>query len=64
MRYANNSQYKSDKMIRKEAYVTQPVLDELKRIIVASEVEFAFSCGIIRSPQALNWRRCTDFQRG
>lgn len=38
LRYANNSNYKNDTMIRKEVYVTQPVLDELKRIVQDSEV--------------------------
>eukprot|EP01025_Chloroclados_australasicus_P051834 TRINITY_DN603_c0_g1_i1.p1 TRINITY_DN603_c0_g1~~TRINITY_DN603_c0_g1_i1.p1 ORF type:complete len:176 (+),score=7.74 TRINITY_DN603_c0_g1_i1:80-529(+) len=31
--YENNSQYKNDRMIRKELYVTQAVLDELAKII-------------------------------
>ena len=39
LRYANNSNYKNDTMIRKEAYVHQAVMDELKRIIEDSEVE-------------------------
>mmetsp|Transcript_25031 Transcript_25031/g.35121 ORF Transcript_25031/g.35121 Transcript_25031/m.35121 type:complete len:153 (-) Transcript_25031:2-460(-) len=38
MRYANNSNYKKDKMIKKELYVSQSVLGELKRIIQDSEV--------------------------
>lgn len=38
LRYANNSQYKNDTMIRKECFVSQAVLDELKRIIEDSEV--------------------------
>ncbi|KAK2079161.1 hypothetical protein QBZ16_002852 [Prototheca wickerhamii] len=38
LRYANNSNYKNDTMIRKEVYVTQPVLDELKRIVQDSEI--------------------------
>ncbi|VDN24467.1 unnamed protein product, partial [Gongylonema pulchrum] len=38
MRYANNSQYKNDTLIRKEAYVGKIVLDELKRIIDDSEI--------------------------
>ena len=38
LRYANNSNYKNDTMIRKEAFVSQAVLDELKRIIEDSEV--------------------------
>ena len=37
-RYANNSNYKQDTMIRKEGFVGQEVLDELKRIIEDAEV--------------------------
>merc|ERR1712142_578899 len=36
--YANNSNYKNDTMIRKEAYVNKAVLEELKRIIEDSEI--------------------------
>ncbi|VDQ01784.1 unnamed protein product [Trichobilharzia regenti] len=32
LRYANNSNYKNDTMIRKEAYVSKSVMEELKRI--------------------------------
>eukprot|EP00803_Ostreobium_quekettii_P006740 evm.model.scf_462.2 EVM.evm.TU.scf_462.2 scf_462:8629-11268(-) len=38
LRYANNSQYKNDRMIRKEAFVSQLVIDELKRMIEKSEI--------------------------
>ncbi|KOB59521.1 hypothetical protein PFHG_01283 [Plasmodium falciparum HB3] len=38
LRYANNSNYKNDKIIRKEAYVSKSVLKELKRIIEESEI--------------------------
>ena len=38
LRYANNSNYKNDTMIRKEVFVSQPVLDELKRVIDDTEV--------------------------
>lgn len=38
LRYANNSNYKNDTMIRKEAYVHNSVMDELKRVIVDSEI--------------------------
>jgi len=38
LRYANNSNYKNDTMIRKEAHVSRLVLDELKRIIEDSEI--------------------------
>ena len=38
LRYANNSNYKNDTMIRKEMYVSPIVLNELKRIVEDSEV--------------------------
>ncbi|XP_039099173.1 protein mago nashi homolog [Hyaena hyaena] len=38
LRYANNSNYKDDVMIRKEAYVHKSVMEELKRIIEDSEI--------------------------
>jgi len=38
LRYANNSNYKNDTMIRKEVYVTQAVLDEVRRIIEDAEI--------------------------
>jgi len=38
LRYANNSNYKNDTMIRKEAYVSPPVLYELKRIVDDAEI--------------------------
>ena len=38
LRYANNSNYKNDTMIRKEAYVHRAVMDELRRIIEDSEI--------------------------
>ena len=38
MRYANNSNYKNDTMIRKEVYVSKTVVNELKRILEDSEV--------------------------
>jgi hypothetical protein len=44
MRYANNSNYKNDTMIKKEAFVGPAVLAELKRIIDDSEVSRVGSC--------------------
>ena len=38
MRYANNSNYKNDVMIRKEVVVSPAVVAELKRIIEDSEI--------------------------
>ena len=38
LRYANNSNYKGDNMIRKEAYVSEAVLAEARRIVEDSEV--------------------------
>merc|ERR1712168_878055 len=38
LRYANNSNYKNDTMIRKEVYCHKAVTEELKRIIDDSEI--------------------------
>ena len=38
LRYANNSNYKNDVMIRKEMTVNLPVLEELKRIVEESDI--------------------------
>ncbi|KAI3389495.1 hypothetical protein SNEBB_003674 [Seison nebaliae] len=38
MRYANNSNYKNDTLIRKEVYVTPLIMDELKRIVTESDI--------------------------
>ncbi|KAL8091976.1 hypothetical protein AgCh_034310 [Apium graveolens] len=38
LRYANNSNYKNDTMIRKEVFLTPSVLRECRRIISQSEV--------------------------
>jgi len=38
LRYANNSNYKNDTLIRKECYVGKAVMEELKRIIDDSEI--------------------------
>uniref|UniRef100_A0A6B2LP52 Mago nashi protein n=1 Tax=Arcella intermedia TaxID=1963864 RepID=A0A6B2LP52_9EUKA len=38
LRYANNSRYKNETLIRKEVYVSQAVRNELKRIITESEI--------------------------
>ncbi|RRT43922.1 hypothetical protein BHM03_00060791, partial [Ensete ventricosum] len=38
LRYANNSNYKNDTMIRKEVFVSPAVLRECRRIIADSEV--------------------------
>lgn len=37
-RYANNSNYKNDTMIRKEVYVSQTVLNELKRMVEDTDI--------------------------
>lgn len=49
LRYANNSNYKNDTMIRKEVFLTPSVLKECRRIISHSEVLFSllFSFEII-----------------
>merc|ERR1712243_126120 len=38
LRYANNSNYKNDTMIRKEAFVHSKVINELRRIVEDSEI--------------------------
>eukprot|EP01137_Pigoraptor_chileana_P035332 Opistho-2@29174 len=38
LRYANNSNYKNDTIIRKEVYVDKSVMQEVKRIIEDSEI--------------------------
>merc|ERR1712042_429382 len=38
LRYANNSNYKNDTMIRKECYVHKAVLEELQRIVEESDI--------------------------
>ena len=38
MRYANNSNYKNDTMIRKEVFISKSVVQELKRMIEDSEI--------------------------
>jgi hypothetical protein len=43
LRYANNSNYKNDTMIRKEVFLTQAALRECRRIISDSEVAFMAS---------------------
>ncbi|RWW69689.1 hypothetical protein BHE74_00022696 [Ensete ventricosum] len=42
LRYANNSNYKNDTMIRKEVFVCPAVLRECRRIIADSEVPLPF----------------------
>eukprot|EP00898_Chlorokybus_atmophyticus_P006698 jgi/Chlat1/7029/Chrsp56S06697 len=38
LRYANNSNYKNDTMIRKEVYVSEAVVNECRRIVKESEI--------------------------
>ncbi|KAL7424368.1 Protein mago nashi 2 [Cryptotrichosporon argae] len=38
LRYANNSNYRNDSLIRKEMYVSPAVVEELKRIVRESEI--------------------------
>lgn len=49
LRYANNSKYKNDVMIRKEVVTSKLVLKELKRIIEDSEILKYASCAPHRS---------------
>ena len=39
LRYANNSNYKNDQMIRKEVYVGPEIMAEVKRIIAEAEID-------------------------
>jgi len=57
LRYANNSNYKNDTMIRKEVFVSPSVLREARRIIQESDVSpptplaiLVLSLGPIHSP--------------
>eukprot|EP01134_Creolimax_fragrantissima_P005430 CFRG5430T1 len=38
LRYANNSNYKNDIMIRKEVFVSDTIVEELKRIVEDSDI--------------------------
>ena len=38
LRYANNSNYRDDSMIRKEVFVSPAVVEEMKRIIIDSKI--------------------------
>jgi protein mago nashi len=38
LRYANNSNYKHDEMIRREVYLSPAVVEEMRRIITESEI--------------------------
>ena len=52
MRYANNSNYKNDTMIRKEVQVSKTVLVELRRILEDSEVSLQHASP---SPAVMPW---------
>ncbi|KAH8917132.1 Mago nashi protein, partial [Atractiella rhizophila] len=38
LRYANNSNYRNDSLIRKELYLSPLAVEELKRIVLESEI--------------------------
>lgn len=38
LRYANNSNYKKDSMIRKNTYVSKAVMEEVKKIVLDSDI--------------------------
>eukprot|EP01113_Clastostelium_recurvatum_P038255 TRINITY_DN5700_c0_g1_i2.p2 TRINITY_DN5700_c0_g1~~TRINITY_DN5700_c0_g1_i2.p2 ORF type:complete len:172 (-),score=49.59 TRINITY_DN5700_c0_g1_i2:83-535(-) len=38
LRYANNSHYRNETMIRKELHLSQQLMDELKRIVLESNI--------------------------
>ena len=51
LRYANNSNYKNDTMIRKEVFVSEAVTNELRRIVEDSEimkVSSKFKCNNVK----------------
>ena len=56
LRYANNSNYKNDTMIRKEVFVTESVMKECKRIILDSEVSI---CAYLR-PMTVKLNRYSE----
>ncbi|KAL8489635.1 hypothetical protein ACS0TY_025512 [Phlomoides rotata] len=47
LRYANNSNYKNDTMIRKEVFLTPAVLKECRRIVADSEVLAAVFMSVV-----------------
>ncbi|KAJ9171174.1 hypothetical protein P3X46_014572 [Hevea brasiliensis] len=49
LRYANNSNYKNDTMIRKEVFLTPAVVRECRRIISESEFFVCSFCGYVIS---------------
>lgn len=53
LRYANNSNYKNDTMIRKQVFVTPAVLKECRRIILESEVFLSLFFPIFRVSKPL-----------
>ena len=55
LRYANNSNYKNDTIIRKEVYVSPAVLAEVKRIVQESE---ARACAATPRPALRRRSRC------
>ena len=55
LRYANNSNYKNDTIIRKEVYVSPAVLAEVKRIVVDSEAR-ALAASPRRAPRPASRR--------
>ena len=58
LRYANNSNYKNDTMIRKEVFVTESVMKECKRIILDSEVSI---CVYLR-PMTVKSNQCSEIK--
>lgn len=48
LRYANNSNYKNDTMIRKEVFLTPAALKECRRIVSDSEVFSSLSLSLSR----------------
>jgi len=55
LRYANNSNYKQDQMIRKEVFVSPAVVEEIKRIVIESEITKA---------DDINWKEPNEHTLG
>lgn len=55
LRYSNNSNYRSDSLIRKEVYVQELVLKEIKKIISDSEILRYLLSLTINSQDDENW---------
>lgn len=62
LRYANNSNYKNDTMIRKEVFLTPSVLKECRRIVSDSEVCYLLYLCLILFLRAFGVQRCLIYR--